>query len=212
MVRAKEEGLKFKRVNITIEPGLHQTATNKAGDIRVPLSSVIADLLSLWIDDKIDLNGIKPDEQTSIHTDKHQYTPDINQMINDAITPLLRKIADLEQTSIHTDTHHSQKPGIDVSGVTPMDVSPAHEGENTPTPVMAKTKVSGRSYFEGDTQGFITGFEKWLKDNRYSQGQFKQAYGFDITAMSKWKKGTRPLPLDKHELIADIMSGKINSP
>ena len=90
----KPEGEKYSRVTITLPPGLYQEAKSRCNDTGLSLSTVIGDLLNVWMKGELStpitqgdnerltyleerVKAISDKIESPIHTDTYQYAQDI---------------------------------------------------------------------------------------------------------------------------------------
>ena len=100
----KPEGEKYSRVTITLPPGLYQEAKSRCNDTNQSLSTVIGDLLNVWM---------KGETPTPIHTDIHQCTPGDNERLT-YLEEQVKAISDKIESPIHTDTYQYAQDITDI--------------------------------------------------------------------------------------------------
>ena len=100
----KPDGEKYSRITITLPPGLYQEAKSRCNDTGLSLSTVIGDLLTVWI------KGGLP---TPMHTSINQYTPGDNERLT-YLEERVKAISDKIESPIHTDTNQYAQDITDI--------------------------------------------------------------------------------------------------
>ena len=103
-MQQKPEGEKYSRVTITLPPGLYQEAKSRCNDTGLSLSTVIGDLLNVWM---------KGETPPPIHTSIHQYTPVDTSRLNE-LERQIKTISDKIESPIHTDTYQYAQDITDI--------------------------------------------------------------------------------------------------
>jgi len=103
-MQQKPEGEKYSRVTITLPPGLYQEAKSRCNDTGLSLSTVIGDLLNVWMKEEL---------PTPIHTDIHQCTQGDNERLT-YLEEQVRAISDKIESPIHTDTYQYAQDITDI--------------------------------------------------------------------------------------------------
>jgi len=97
-MQQKPEGEKYSRVTITLPPGLYQEAKSRCNDTGLSLSTVIGDLLNVWMKGELStpithgdnerltyleeqVKAISDKIESPIHTDTNQYAQDITDIL-----------------------------------------------------------------------------------------------------------------------------------
>lgn len=212
MVAKKDAGEEFKRINITLDPALFDNVKARLTIEGNSLSGIIARLLTSW------MNEEQEQEKGTITPSPVNTTSDFLQVIDqmkEEITGLRNEVLNLKEkekhpvkekqvTLIHTDTHQcipepapeiiTQKAGIVVSPVTPMEVSPEPITVNSvPGKVTSdEVKIIG--------QGLIAFRQKTGMDVKK---QMREYFGCDISHMKKWSEGdnAKAPGRDKYNMI-----------
>ena len=103
-MQQKPEGEKYSRVTITLPPGLYQEAKSRCNDTNQSLSTVIGDLLNVWM---------KGELSTPMHTSINQYIPVDTSRLNE-LEERVKAISDKIESPIHTDTNQYAQDITDI--------------------------------------------------------------------------------------------------
>ena len=220
-MRKKAEGQKCIRLGFTIEPEMGRAFLDKVQKDGISQSSAFAAMVNSYLSGSIGSIGLIGLTDTNNHQSEIDELKAELKRLSSVVTELQSaKVARNTSLTDYIDstdtTQQTQKPGIDVLPVTPIEVSPEPITVNSvpgnevsvKKPVIVKNSRLNK-HFEGDVPVFVQTFEEWMKNKGYTQKSFQDAYGFSLSAVSKWKNGSRPLPMDKYDLISAIMKGEI---
>jgi hypothetical protein len=201
----KNDEDKAKRLNFTIPPALYSAFHQKCRDEGKEISKTLQSLIEMYLND-------------SMCIDTHQiHTPQIDGSVLSVIQSMQSRIDKLEQEKERAITPHqihtqstlniipapvtepapepiTQKAGIVVSPVTPMEVSPEPITVNS---VPGKV-TSGEVKIIG--QGLIAFRQKTGMDVKK---QMREYFGCDISHMKKWSEGdnAKAPGRDKYNMI-----------
>ena len=217
----KPEADKAKKINFTLSPAMFEAFKQKCLQEGKEISKTLQALIETFLNNDqnpppVSAHTIEGDDKSLIQSLQARIEK-LEQEISRNDNPVINTHSiNIESTHDETSIIQTQKAGIDVLPVTPMEVSPEPITVNSvpgnevsvKKPVIVKNSRLNK-HFEGDVPVFVQTFEEWMKNKGYTQKSFQDAYGFSLSAVSKWKNGSRPLPMDKYDLISAIMKGEI---
>ena len=206
MVAKKE--IKDSRLTFTINPEIEKRVREKVEAEKRTISGVIVELLEKWLSDE-------PIHTDITNTNLSLPTPptvDIEQLKAEILSEVMKEISTKEKENktlepvqsalVHTDMNQCES-------ITEAPTSPEVIDTHTIIPVKEEKAIPKR--YEKGEPGYITqligDFRVWMKEHKYNQNSFRNAYGIDVSKLNVWSDKDK-MPEGKDILIEKVLSGE----
>lgn len=204
----KPDGEKFKIFTATMHPDLYARLETIADEERISKSAIISKAFESWLSGNITTNSTIAGEVVSSPS-----PVDIEAVKAEIFSEVMKELSTVKkeepvQTTITTNSDNSintEAPASPDNDVTHIEVSPIEE------------KAIPKRYEKGEP-GYITqligDFRAWMKEHKYNQNSFRDAYGIDVSKLNTWEKEDKMshdkgYSMNKSILIEKVLSGEI---
>lgn len=208
----KPEADKAKKINFTLSPAMFEAFKQKCLQEGKEISKTLQALIETFLNDQIpspvSAHTIEGDDISLIQSLQARIEK-LEQEISRNNNPVIDTHSiNIESTHDETSITQTQKPGIDVLPVTPMEVSPEPITVNSVPVIVVSSKVTPDEMknISARIRNFM--YSEKSKGVKVTVKTFKGLYGVDIGDISKWEKGTGSMSHERYHSLMNIVENK----
>ena len=209
----KPEADKAKKINFTLSPAMFEAFKQKCLQEGKEISKTLQALIETFLNNDqipspVSAHTIEGDDKSLIQSLQARIEK-LEQEISRNDNPVINTHSiNIESTHDETSITQTQKPGIDVLPVTPMEVSPEPITVNSVpgNEVSGKVTPDEMKNISARIRNFM--YSEKSKGVKVTVKTFKGLYGVDVGDISKWEKGTGSMSPERYQTLMNIVENK----